>query len=710
MLSSDAETYAALQALTESAEKMSRPIVFWIGAGASAWAGFPLWNDLTSRMHSQFSRTISAYDKHAAAKALSEGKFPTVFQKMKDANRATYYRELAQTFGPFTENPVYARMLRSLEKTQPLHILTTNVDEALERSLSSAVTVQGSDIERINTLVQSGQSFVCKLHGTSSAVESMVFSDDEYAKVTSNETYLSSIRELFSVATVVFIGYSLRDDYLIKLLLESDSRHPLFGTGPHFLVTSGDANHIPESVKKIRYLPEHADQRDALAVLEALTETWTSKKKVFAPGVRDSGLNKRPKSAYYLADLFPSSGEIQTSQTAFIGDAEGNSRGQLVIGDGYVQSELQISNYSALHDLIVGLLCFDTVYFAANRISVVHNLLGANVFWELVRLEALKVVNVIEEPCVLFSDEHSLVGSLTDITFGDKENTDNPTSPIPLEKVIRKHLSPRPGQEEVATEYFSLLARTATHVSSKRLSSAFSDQARSALVNPSMRKLLGMSRGTPHQAIPRWLAFPTLRLARVMVIGAVCREIEASAARMILGVERLATAAFASAAGKSWADDAASYVLTGHSNSDLGAMVSRTPGLLNRLVEFRSSQAGEAFRAELAECLQTDRGAQVAAAVNSGMKQALSDSVIEQARNKFSGLFLPGEVTNLMPAVWGNLENGEARISKWNEVSRGHLQEAIRQHKLTSYSTCPCGSGEQLKFCCMEALSLRSVH
>lgn len=685
---------------------MQRPIVFWIGAGASAWAGFPLWQELTSKMHSHFARTVSSYEKQSAAKALAEGKFPAVFQYMKDADRAAYYGELVRAFGPSAQTPVYARMLRSLEKTQPLHILTTNVDETLERSLDSTVTLQCSDVERINLLVQSGQSFVCKLHGTSSAVESMVFSSDDYTRITGNAPYLAAIRELFSIATVVFVGYSLRDDYLIQLLLESDTSRPLFGAGPHFLITNNEAFHVPKSVKQIRYLSEFADHRDALLALEVLATAWSSTRTAAVPDMRNSDLrSNRPKSVYYLADLLPPVGQIQTSQTAFIGDREGNKKGQMIVGDGYAQSEIRITNYSALHDLIVELLCFDNVYFSANRISVVHDLLGSEMFWELVRLEALKVVNVVEDTCVLFSDEHSAVGYLSDITLGDRDNVDDPTSPITFESVIRRHLTPTSGQEKAAEEHFRLLARTAVNVSSASLNSPFADQTKLALVSPSIRDLLGMSRGTPHQIIPRWLAFPVLRLARAITIGAVCRAIDASAARMILGVERLATAAFSSAPGKIWADESASYVLTGRSNSDLGVVVSKTPGLLQRLVAFRSSSHGEIFRKELAENLQTDKGAQVAAAVNSGLKQALTPSVLEQARNQFSGLFTSNEETNMSPAVWGDLENGELRIAKWRERSRGLLQEEIRKHKFAPYSACPCGSGEQLKFCCLAALS-----
>lgn len=706
MIASDIQTYASLQALTDAAETGQRPIVFWIGAGASAWAGFPMWQDLASKMHSKFVRTASGYDKQAAFRAIEEQKYPTAFTQMKDADRAAYFRDLASTFSVAKPTPVYARMLRSLEKIRPLHVLTTNVDEALERSLTSVVTVQRSDIERIGMLVQNRESFVCKLHGTSSAVESMTFSDADYQKITAHSGYLAAIRELFSLATVVFIGYSLRDEYLIKLLRDVDQQRPLFGSGPHFLITPTAADYLPDSIKQIRYQSEFADHRDALLALEIFVDAKISSRLKALPDLDVVKPIERSKSVYYLADLLPAVGQIQSSQTAFFADSDGNQKGQMIVGDGYVQSEIVVTNYSALHDLIVGLLCFDNVCFAVNRISVVHNLLGSDVFWEAVRTGALSIVHVEQEPCVLFTDENAIVGTLADIVMGDKDAVDNLPSPIALEKLIRKHLAPAPGQEKKAEDHFKLLANTAYKVSSTQLKNSFADQTKLALVSPSIRGLLGMSRGTPHASVPRWLAFPVLRLARVMAIGTICRSIDASAARMILGVERLATAAFSSPSfGKSWADDSASYVLTGRFNSDLGQVVSKTPGLMMRVLTFRASTQGEMFRKELAENLHTDGGAQVAAAINSGLRTALTPSILEQAHNQFSGLFIPSEPSSLMPAVWGNLENGDMRIAKWRERSRSLLQEEIRKHKFSPYSACPCGSGEQLKFCCMAALA-----
>ena len=189
MLSPDADSYAAIQALIRT-DGDQRPIVFWFGAGVSSWAGFPMWQELATHMHSTFARSSSEYDKKLASEQIGAADFPSMFELSKKADSKLYYRTLASTFKRVDSNAVYSRMLRSLEKIRPLQILTTNVDETLEQSLTSVISIQTSDMERLPQLVQRGDAFVCKLHGTSSSVQSMVFASSDYERLTSNAAYL----------------------------------------------------------------------------------------------------------------------------------------------------------------------------------------------------------------------------------------------------------------------------------------------------------------------------------------------------------------------------------------------------------------------------------------------------------------------------------------------------------------------------------------
>jgi hypothetical protein len=155
---------------------------------------------------------------------------------------------LAALFTSRTPTPVYGRFLGIVKALTPLQIVTTNVDEMLERNLPAAVTVQSSDLDRCLDLLPAGTSFVAKLHGSVSSVESTVFTTADYQRLLDAPTCLSTLQLLFAQATVVFVGYSLRDKYALDLFEANCGARPLFGDGPHFLVQSSDSPPLPESI------------------------------------------------------------------------------------------------------------------------------------------------------------------------------------------------------------------------------------------------------------------------------------------------------------------------------------------------------------------------------------------------------------------------------------------------------------------------------
>jgi hypothetical protein len=164
---------------------------------------------------------------------------------------------------------------------------------------------------------------------------------------------------------------------------------------------------------------------------------------------------------------------------------------------------------------------------------------------------------------------------------------------------------------------------------------------------------------------------------------------------MILGSERLASAAFCASSGTEWADDAASYALTGRFNSDVGAFVAKQPNLLHAVLQFRDSSAGANFRREILDRMAANDGGQVVTAVNAGLRQALALSLLEQARDRLAGLFIPREAApRLVPAIWGDLRNADKRIAGWRKRSRTLLDDVCRSRGIGPYNACPCGSGD----------------
>ncbi|MBK9663811.1 MAG: SIR2 family protein [Nitrosomonas sp.] len=80
----------------------------------------------------------------------------------------------------------------------------------MERSLPDHSTIQRSDIECLSQLLHQRTPFICKLHGSVSAVESMVFSQCDYDSIQVDNVYLDALQTLFLNATVLFLGYGVQ--------------------------------------------------------------------------------------------------------------------------------------------------------------------------------------------------------------------------------------------------------------------------------------------------------------------------------------------------------------------------------------------------------------------------------------------------------------------------------------------------------------------
>ena len=532
----------------------------------------------------------------------------------------------------------------------------------------------------------------------------MVFSKRDYESIQQDDSYLDAVQTMFSNATVLFLGYGLRDEYVLRSLQTSSIVRPLFGAGPHFIVTSEERIELPSTVRCIRYKADVADHRNALVVLDIIAD-FTPSQPIQTANEHDEITSGR-RSIYYIADLI-TPGTWPTSQTLSFGPSEGVvGPRQAIIGEGYVNGEIELYSYSALHDIVVGLLCFDIVCVSIDYLAPLHDLLGSKAFWVFVESGALRLIIPPSAPAVYFADEQSPIGNLSVINIGANRSPFEEFLPISISNRIRKQLSPVKGEENEAERLFKLLESSVFDVSEEKLSDSLIRKTNGALMNPSIRRMLGVSQGTPMNVVPRWLSFPILRLAKVISCGIICQHIQASSTRMIFGSEKLAGIAFSAIEGKEWADSAASYVLTGHFNSDVGAFILKEPTILLDILRFRESSPGESLRREVAQCLAADDGSQVVTAINAGLKQAIPITVLQQARDQFSGLFVPRDNSSAFtPAVWGDLRNGDARIARWRKRSRTMLDEESKRQKLGTYDDCPCGSGEKLKFCCKEALS-----
>lgn len=155
-----------------------------------------------------------------------------------------------------------------------------------------------------------------------------------------------------------------------------------------------------------------------------------------------------------------------------------------------------------MHDIVVGLLCFDHVYAPIDSVDRIHDLLGSDRFWQLVQDEVLSFINWRYEEGIVFPDETSISNGRLDY-FLLKNPNDTEFSSA---QIIRKQLKSAPGKEEEVERLFEKLDASTQEIRILGKGS-IPNIVRSLLLRPSIRQLLGVSGGISLNSIPRWNVF-----------------------------------------------------------------------------------------------------------------------------------------------------------------------------------------------------------
>lgn len=697
--SSDIEAVRAVRLLFDEVGRSDHSCALWVGAGASSWCGYPLWPELAGRFHSDFLRYEPEYDRNRGLELLKAKSFPELFQVCRDISVHRFNRLLSSGFAPREPTPVYRRFVQAISQMAPMCVLTTNVDELLENNLPAAATVGRRDLERAVHLLKKKEPFVCKLHGSVSDFESIVFTTEDYENLLTDATYIEFLERLLASTSLIFMGYGIQDDHVISILRRNHDVASLFGDGPHFAVLPSEPAALPSSVKIIRYTPEpHKDHRSSISVVEELGYLRTQEPGSLPSPGHDTEAPRQNRSAHLLFHIFPP-GTWSTSATIGLKNQAG-AETQLIIGTGFTDAEFRDNRSTAMHDLIVGLLCFDQVVAPVQAIGRLHSLIGSDRFWALIREDILTLVNWTQQEGIIFPSADSLAsGDLGSIAVHNPDETKKSVG-----NAIRDQLGPKPGKEEEAERLFAELEPKIREISHSE-DGHIPKLVRGLLLRPSIREILGVSGGTPLNSFARWQLYPVLRLASVAKIGAACRILGLSSAKLDFGTSRLAGPAFASDSGIEWTDETASYVVCGRFDADLGQVVIQEPSFLDAVLKFRDTQQGVSLRKEVHSRLAASEGAEVDAAVNGALRAGVPKAALQAAHDQFVNLLVSEPIPGKSPpAIWNDSRYAEDSTVWWRQASRRILDDCCRRAGIGPYDPCPCGSGEKLKFCCDEAL------
>lgn len=717
-------SFRAIREFEHEIQSHAKPLVLWIGAGASAWAGYPTWKVLAHKVHDEFARYEPTYSGPYGARLLRQSEYPSLFSLAAHANLRRYRNSLFSQLQLRQPTPVYQAFQNTISKITPLHIITTNVDEMLERS-TLAPAIQISDIEKCVDELTARKPFIGKIHGTISSVDSCVFTSEDYEKILSSNSFISAIYSILRQAIVVFFGYSLRDKYVLDRLERIHQDTPLFGSGPHFIVAHIERSDLPAFVKQISYqISENQDHRSAIKILDYIAQA-TRDNSIESSRDKASGISSTDPSVLHpsrstaektasrliISSLFRF-GVLQTSQTVTFADVHGSPKGSATIGMGYTKGELPNNPVErSLHDIVVGLICFDQIYFPLSMVGVVHDLVGGERFWILVDSGALRFIHYEGEPSAIFpTGDASHIGSIGQVVSHEKPDSSISIG-VPLQpeimkpgEIIRRQIKSAIGKEKLVEGLFTKL-EACVSILKETDSLTVPDIVRDTIRLPHVARVIGFSDALAPSVLPIWMRYPVLRIAHLVQLALACRKFNLIAAKLPFGGEILAETAFAVASTAETASEVASYVLMRRFNSDLGKAAIQTPGIFESIMKFRESAEGENLRDQIRQQIDRHDGWEFAAAVNASLQRMVPLPVLDSAADKMTSLMFSSGQGAVTPAVFTDGYNGKQMLARWRRQSQRNFHQFCGERGISENSLCPCGSGEQVRTCCGASLA-----
>ncbi len=661
-----------------------KPVLYWIGAGASRWAGLLGWEDLAKVMHNEFKATEVEYPAASANLAINLADYPKLFSICKTINKQKYFRILSRELNSVDESETYKRLIDAISSNEPIFIVTTNVDRCLEQRLHKSLLIQKDQIEIVPQKIISSESFILKIHGSIDSLESLVFTSEEYDSIVKNNDFVNKIGQLFEMCTVIFLGYGLADQYIVQRIQEVNKASPFFGNGPHFAIVNKIKEGIPNSIKQIKYLNGiKNDHRSAIHVVEDANRLRFKKEN------RSFEFKNRNLESAHLISFFKIPGTHRTAVNLTLNDSS-----VIWSGDGFTDDEFILKNSTAMQDLVVGLISFDKIYMSLDSFGQFFNLVGEEIFLKLIDEEVIYFIYSLNMPVIRFQQDE-LVGSLTTISIKTEEGQKDQ-----ITNFIERAVKITPGREKQGEEIISKIRSATVDISTDSENYNLPSLVRRHLLRKSIRDEIGMSEGVSLDFIPKWNAYPVLRFSNLIEAGIICDRLKIASVRLEYGASKLAGPAFAALSSSDYtAENIAAYVLGGSMKEDVGRVVSENPKLIFNILKFRDSDAGIRLRKEILKELKIAEGADVTVAINGSLRSIISSRTLEDAKDAMTKLMT---IKNShAPSIWSDGSLGEKTLRSWRASSKKLLRDIVKKDNIDLRDPCPCRSGDPLGTCCL---------
>lgn len=258
----------------------AKKLVFFVGAGISVPAGYPLWGLAT---------------REALKKARSKGLDDAAATYAEDKYKKEQYYEVFQILQDELPEPTFygiaEEVFRGRDQTGDTHrrlvkldcrgIITTNFDSCLE--VACAQEGKGIPLCDIAEAMASDKFYVVKPHGSIVSPRSMVLSRNDWKRVGDNRDFKELLAQCVSSNQVAFLGYSMRDPDFNRnwdeLLKERLFRSPAIYCCAKGSVGAGQHQEFRQRNVAVIEFPDDGSFAFIPAILEALAAPVTSARK-----------------------------------------------------------------------------------------------------------------------------------------------------------------------------------------------------------------------------------------------------------------------------------------------------------------------------------------------------------------------------------------------------------------------------------------------
>lgn len=235
-------------------EIAERRVLVFVGSGISKAASpaMPNWSNLLSELKDNLSQ---ATEKKFVSGLIKTGNLLDAAQIISDGlDRAVINDFMRDKFQirPMIHHEIYRSILELDLKT----IVTTNYDEFLEKNfehfsggMQAYNVCKHTSSDLLDKLRSPGRTIV-KMHGCVTELNDLVLDRFSYFKAKrENSGFFQVLSSLFTINTVLFLGYSLGDPDM-QIILEDINMHSDSSHGHYSLVSRQDHKSINRSMKR----------------------------------------------------------------------------------------------------------------------------------------------------------------------------------------------------------------------------------------------------------------------------------------------------------------------------------------------------------------------------------------------------------------------------------------------------------------------------